>query len=731
MSLRRLLGADLFHINIYSDNEKALIPFYLMMEKGILPKVDQKQIISMNKVAVGMKSPPDADFIEHGNNGHDLYKYSPSDPELVIDRLDCYWGGAPVPENDLTRILFNSKRRMTNFISRAPYGNVSTIPANTDISSHPFFTDMVVTDGKFWYDENNNQLSPAAFRNTLVNKFESAAAEMPVRVTGDVAWSAIKLNSSVIRVVVIDPGYLDPSERVAQIHLNGFDGFMVKDILSGEMLSASEGVIDVVVPMGIMRIIDLFSYPIVSAGDDIHIRGEVPDSVLIKGSALDEVEIVSQSWSQVSGPECTMLNADSFELVVKNLAEGEYVFRLTVTNSEGVSDSDDVLLSVFCEPCHTPVVNAGNDTIVMLPVGNLKLQGSAVVELGEIVTWNWIKLSGGQITLTAGDYPGEVIINDAGAGTYVLSLEATSDAGLTGSDQVVIEFIAPADSIVRNSNYVEIDGVKEEDWCDNDRSVSKLLRGWINEPCHANIMWDDTALYVFVKVIDNYKINDSGDEWWNDDGIEIFIDADNSRGTFYDENDFHFGFRWDDETMYEMAHSVTGSIDWKIADFSNGYSLEAKFPWTVLNHVPVAGESMGLEIRVNYDDDGLDAEAQKALFGLAGGTTVEPQKFGTVVLGHVSCPLIDTIPVSDTTGIHPLFESQFDVYPTVTEKDVNIRTDSEETMHYSLYNSSGILIGRDQFRREEVIHLQGYTPGLYLLRIHSESDMATFKIIRR
>jgi len=42
---------------------------------------------------------------------------------------------------------------------------------------------------------------------------------------------------------------------------------------------------------------------------------------------------------------------------------------------------------------------------------------------------------------------------------------------------------------------------------------------------------DNNNLYVLVEVVDGQKYNDSGDNWWEDDVVEIFIDGDNSKGT--------------------------------------------------------------------------------------------------------------------------------------------------------------------------------------------------------
>lgn len=256
MILNRCLGADIFHLNIYSDNAGEMLPFYRMLEKGILPLPAREDILSISDVAIGMKS-PDADYLRHGMNGHGMNNYSPNEGSFVFDRLDCFWGGALLAEHDFENYALHAKRRMTNFISRSPYGNLTMIPADTDLAPFPQFRRKLLTDGRYWYDDAGKRHTAAEYKPVVLQALEEAAARLLIRVTGDVAWVALRLDASHIRVVLIDPGYLDPAQRQAVIRFQHVAPVQVRDILSGDTLPLKTNGVAVTVPMGTVRIIDV------------------------------------------------------------------------------------------------------------------------------------------------------------------------------------------------------------------------------------------------------------------------------------------------------------------------------------------------------------------------------------------------------------------------------------------------------------------------------------------
>lgn len=180
--------------------------------------------------------------------------------------------------------------------------------------------------------------------------------------------------------------------------------------------------------------------PIVNAGADrtsawpgaVALLGQVSDDGLPFGSTI------APAWSVVSGPgSVTFADPHSPASSVTFSAPGVYVLRLTATDSE-FSASDDVTVSLS-EFNQAPIVNAGPDQLITLPVC-AALSGTATddgLPAGSTLTYRWIKVSGpGTVNFTA---PSALATNAcfSAAGVYVLRLTA-SDSGLQASDNISI-----------------------------------------------------------------------------------------------------------------------------------------------------------------------------------------------------------------------------------------------------------------------------------------------------
>lgn len=256
LALSKVYGADWLHINIYSDNKTELLPLFLLVNKGALPCPKPEDILSVSDVTVGVTT-TDAEFMHHGTNGHQMTEYQLGDDTYVFDMLDCYWGGAPTPVHDFTRMAYGSKRRLTNFIPRFPYGMVTTVSAETDISEFPRLNTLLKTDGKHWINDQGEKQSAGSQILAIQDTLEKAAEKLPVRVFGDVSWSVLRIDAHHVRVILIDPGYLDPADRKAEIKLQHLEGVKCIDILTKEELAIANNFISVKVPLGILRIVDI------------------------------------------------------------------------------------------------------------------------------------------------------------------------------------------------------------------------------------------------------------------------------------------------------------------------------------------------------------------------------------------------------------------------------------------------------------------------------------------
>jgi hypothetical protein len=257
---RASLGSSLFFNSIHQGPftesvYEQILPFYEMLEKGVIHIPTREELLSLSDIAFSMRSPPSASYIRHGVNGHN-YRY-PEDnhPVMVFDRLDCYWAGAPIARHDPAYYLMQLERRMCNYLPFNSFGLVPMIPSEPEQAAR--FKRVFETDGQYFYDTNGARFSADEYSSTVEQAVRESSRRLPVRAEGAVHWSVVRLDPNHVRVVLIDPGYLDPAVRHARLFLQNLDGVECTDILSGERLSIDQGQIELQVPAGTLRIVDV------------------------------------------------------------------------------------------------------------------------------------------------------------------------------------------------------------------------------------------------------------------------------------------------------------------------------------------------------------------------------------------------------------------------------------------------------------------------------------------
>jgi hypothetical protein len=146
-------------------------------------------------------------------------------------------------------------------------------------------------------------------------------------------------------------------------------------------------------------------------------------------------------------------------------------------------------------------------------------------------------------------------------------------------------------------------------------------------------LWDEENLYVLVDVTDENLKNDS-DEFWLDDCVEVFVDADNSKSGSYGDNDyqFHFGWAKANPSMGESQHNRTEGVEYAIGSTDVGYRVEIKFPWAALGVEPSAGKKIGLDVHVNDDDDGGERDTKLTWRGKEDNAWQNPGVLGVAEL---------------------------------------------------------------------------------------------------
>ena len=170
--------------------------------------------------------------------------------------------------------------------------------------------------------------------------------------------------------------------------------------------------------------------------------------------------------------------------------------------------------------------------------------------------------------------------------------------------------------------------------------VAQQLGGTLRDGTDLAATWsayhDAMGLHVHVAVTDDTLTADSGEAWYDDDGIEVYLDADNSK-TFndYDPNDYHVTVGLDGRVVDRRGHLGPGATA-AVERVAGGYTVALTLPWSATGIAPAPGTFIGFDVHVVDDDgdgDGGPRDAKLAWFAERDQSYKNAALFGTVVIG--------------------------------------------------------------------------------------------------
>lgn len=147
-------------------------------------------------------------------------------------------------------------------------------------------------------------------------------------------------------------------------------------------------------------------------------------------------------------------------------------------------------------------------------------------------------------------------------------------------------------------------------------------------------LWDETNLYVLVNVTDHTLQHDPALSWHNNDSVELYLDADNSKLADYGQTDFQYSFNWDKTSpqMQELKHDRVEGVQYALVTTDEGYRLEIKLPWSTLGTQPSVGGRIGLDVQVNDNQGRGKRDAKIAWHDQRDNAWKSPQAFGNAEL---------------------------------------------------------------------------------------------------
>jgi hypothetical protein len=186
-------------------------------------------------------------------------------------------------------------------------------------------------------------------------------------------------------------------------------------------------------------LVNPIGYPVAAAGVDQEIDLPTNTATLNGTSSTDpDGTITGYAWSKVSGPACSITSPSSATTGVTGLLAGTYTFRLTVTDNDGNTDTDDVIITV--NPANVaPTANAGSNQSITLPTSSVTLNGSGSADAdGTIIAYEWEQVSGPNTGTITTPLTASTTVTGLIAGTYIFRLAVTDNDSVEGTDDVQV-----------------------------------------------------------------------------------------------------------------------------------------------------------------------------------------------------------------------------------------------------------------------------------------------------
>ncbi len=231
--------------------------FLHLLGRGAITPPKREQLRGISPVALEVRQ-PSLRFREHGTNGHGDAGWNRDDSDTkpwAFDRLDCYWGMAPLPPTDVSTYLWGRTRRdATHLPTTTPHGFVALVPGGVSRPDGPWKT-IWTTDGDT-LSKAGRTYPLAEARTALLADLGEAEKNLPFHVEGRVFHQAVELSPDRYLVTLIDPGWVDPAERPVRLSSRLPGHWTVTDRLTGQALGGLDAPLDLRVPAGALRLLE-------------------------------------------------------------------------------------------------------------------------------------------------------------------------------------------------------------------------------------------------------------------------------------------------------------------------------------------------------------------------------------------------------------------------------------------------------------------------------------------
>lgn len=235
--------------------------YYHMLGRNIVFSPEPEEVLGYNPTGIVVHKPSE-EWLVDAHNGHSPEKWEGS-LELhnaIIPHNGCPWGMTNTPSHALQKVLLGKSRQFGYQIPATPYGLIAFVSEHADLDQVTGIQEWWHTDGIYiWKDENSQKLTGESAAVALRDSFDEGARKIPFRLEGYAFLNVHKIRNGHYRLYVIDPGYIDPDPRDVIIKIQIQGEYEAKDILSKKNVDIIDNSIQMHIPAGTLRIIDVIA----------------------------------------------------------------------------------------------------------------------------------------------------------------------------------------------------------------------------------------------------------------------------------------------------------------------------------------------------------------------------------------------------------------------------------------------------------------------------------------
>ncbi|OXS58407.1 1,4-beta-xylanase [Cohnella sp. CIP 111063] len=174
----------------------------------------------------------------------------------------------------------------------------------------------------------------------------------------------------------------------------------------------------------------------------------------------------------------------------------------------------------------------------------------------------------------------------------------------------------------------KIDGAADQIWSlAPEMPISRYQTAWHGATGTAKALWDDRHLYVLIRVSDA-QLDKSNANVWEQDSVEVFLDENNGKTSFYQSDDGQFRINFDNETSFNPPGLGDG-FESAVQVSGTNYTVEMKIPFKTIT--PGNDVKLGFDAQINDAKDGA-RQSVAAWNDTTGTGYMDPSVFGVLTL---------------------------------------------------------------------------------------------------